>query len=83
MELPTGPREAVVSWRRTEDRYRDALRLAGAADTLREQDGGRLPSSSWPASSATQRPSPGQLPHDVAQQAWEEGRRWGVDAALG
>lgn len=41
MELPTGPREAVVSWRRTEDRYRDALRLAGAADTLREQDGGR------------------------------------------
>jgi hypothetical protein len=26
---------------RWEERYRDALRLAGAADTLREQDGGR------------------------------------------
>jgi tetratricopeptide (TPR) repeat protein len=44
---------------RWEERYQDAVRLAGAAASLRDQVGGRAPSTSWPASSATLRPRPG------------------------
>jgi hypothetical protein len=43
---------------RWEERYQDAVRLAGAADALRDQVGGRAPSTSWPGSSATRRPRP-------------------------
>jgi tetratricopeptide (TPR) repeat protein len=68
---------------RWEGRYQDAVRLAGAAESLREQVGGRPPLDFLagflgdPEAEARAR-----LPADAAQAAWEEGRRMGVDAAL-
>jgi predicted ATPase/class 3 adenylate cyclase len=68
---------------RWEGRYQDAVRLAGAAESLREQVGGRPPLDFLagfvgdPEAEARAR-----LPADAAQQAWEEGRHMGVDAAL-
>jgi predicted ATPase/class 3 adenylate cyclase len=70
----------VARW---EERYQEAMRLAGAADALREQVGGRAPldflASFLGDPEAEAR---AQLAHDVAQRAWEQGRRSGVDAAL-
>jgi Flp pilus assembly protein TadD len=68
---------------RWEGRYQDAVRLAGAAESLREQVGGRPPLDFLagflgdPEAEARAR-----LPADAAQQAWEEGRRLGVEKAL-
>jgi tetratricopeptide (TPR) repeat protein len=68
----------VARW---EERYRDAVRLAGAADALREQVGGRAPLDFLagvlgdPEAEARAR-----LPEETARRAWEEGRRAGVDA---
>ena len=68
---------------RWEGRYQDAVRLAGAAESLREQVGGRPPLDFLagfigdPEAEARAR-----LPTDAAEAAWEEGRRMGVDAAL-
>jgi predicted ATPase/class 3 adenylate cyclase len=68
---------------RWEGRYQDAVRLAGAAESLREQVGGRPPLGFLagflgdPEAEARAR-----LPADAAQQAWEEGRRLGVEEAL-
>ena len=68
---------------RWEGRYRDAVRLAGAAESLREQVGGRPPLDFLagfvgdPEAEARAR-----LPADAAEAAWEEGRRLSVDAAL-
>ena len=68
---------------RWEGRHQDAVRLAGAADALREQVGGRAPldflASFLGDPEAEAR---AQLPDDVAQRAWTEGRRSGLDAAL-
>jgi hypothetical protein len=70
----------VARW---EERHRDAVRLAGAADALREQVGGRAPLELLagflgdPAAEAR-----AHLPEETARRAWEEGRRSGVDAAL-
>ena len=68
---------------RWEDRYEDAVRLAGAAESLREQVGGRAPLEFLagflgdPEAEARAR-----LPEAAAQRAWEEGRSLSVDAAL-
>jgi predicted ATPase/class 3 adenylate cyclase len=68
---------------RWEGRHQDAVRLAGAADALREQVGGRAPldflASFLGDPEAEAR---AQLSPDVAQRAWKEGHRSGVDAAL-
>jgi predicted ATPase len=67
---------------RWEERYQDAVRLAGAADALRDQVGGRAPLDFLagflgdPEAEAR-----AHLPPDVAQRAWREGRTSGVDAA--
>jgi predicted ATPase len=70
----------VARW---EGRHQDAVRLAGAADALREQVGGRAPldflASFLGDPEAEAR---AQLADDVAQRAWKEGHRSGVDAAL-
>ncbi|HEY6709419.1 MAG TPA: tetratricopeptide repeat protein [Actinomycetota bacterium] len=69
----------VARW---EGRHQDAVRLAGA-DALREQVGGRAPldflASFLGDPEAEAR---AQLADDVAQRAWKEGHRSGVDAAL-
>jgi hypothetical protein len=63
---------------RWEGRHQDAVRLAGAADALREQVGGRAPLDFLasflgdPEAEARARLAP-----DVAQRAWEAGRRSG------
>jgi tetratricopeptide (TPR) repeat protein len=68
---------------RWEERYQDAVRLAGAADALRDQVGGRAPLDFLagflgdPEAEAR-----AHLPPGVAQRAWREGRTSGVDAAL-
>jgi predicted ATPase len=68
---------------RWEGRYQDAVRLAGAAEALRDQVGGRPPIDFLarfvgdPEAEARAR-----LPEDVAEAAWEEGRHLSVDAAL-
>jgi hypothetical protein len=69
---------------RWEGRHQDAVRLAGAAESLREQVGGRPPLDFLagflgdPEAEARAR-----LPADAAEAAWEEGRRLSMDAALG
>jgi predicted ATPase/class 3 adenylate cyclase len=74
---------ALTYMARWEERYQDAVRLAGAADALREQVGGRAPLDFLagvlgdPEAEARAR-----LPEETARRAWEEGRRSGVDAAL-
>jgi predicted ATPase/class 3 adenylate cyclase len=68
---------------RWEDRYQDAVRLAGAAASLRERVGGRAPLDFLagflgdPEAEARAR-----LPEDAARQAFQEGRSMSVDAAL-
>jgi predicted ATPase/class 3 adenylate cyclase len=68
---------------RWEERHEDAVRLAGAADALREQVGGRAPLDFLagflgdPEAEAR-----AHLSEEAARRAWEEGRRSGVDAAL-
>jgi predicted ATPase len=68
---------------RWERRYQDAVRLAGAAESLREQVGGRPPLDFLAGflgdPEAEARAS---LPEDAARAAWEEGRRLSADAAL-
>jgi tetratricopeptide (TPR) repeat protein len=67
---------------RWEGRYQDAVRLAGAAESLREQVG-RPPLDFLagfigdPEAEARAR-----LPADAAEAAWEAGRRLGVEKAL-
>ncbi|MGH9004529.1 MAG: tetratricopeptide repeat protein, partial [Acidimicrobiia bacterium] len=68
---------------RWEDRYEDALRLAGAGESLREQVGGRAPLDFLagflgdPEAEAR-----AQLPEEAAQRAYQEGRAMTVEAAL-
>jgi hypothetical protein len=68
---------------RWEERYEAAVRLAGAAESLREQVGGRAPLDFLagflgdPEAEARAR-----LPEDVARRGWDEGRSAGVDATL-
>jgi hypothetical protein len=68
---------------RWEGRYQDAVRLAGAAESLRQQVGGRAPLEFLagflgdPEAEAR-----AYLPQDAAQRAWDEGRAMSVDAAL-
>jgi predicted ATPase/class 3 adenylate cyclase len=68
---------------RWEGHHADAVRLAGAAESLREQVGGRPPLDFLagfvgdPEAEAR-----AQLPADDARRAWEEGRRLSLDAAL-
>jgi len=68
---------------RWEDRHEDAVRLAGAAESLREQVGGRVPLEFLagfigdPEAEAR-----GHLPEATAQRAFQEGRTMSVEAAL-
>jgi predicted ATPase/class 3 adenylate cyclase len=68
---------------RWEDRYEDAVRLAGAAASLRERVGGRAPLDFLagflgdPEAEAR-----GHLPEDVARRAFQEGRAMSEEAAL-
>jgi hypothetical protein len=68
---------------RWEDRYEDAVRLAGAAASLRERVGGRAPLDFLagflgdPEAEAR-----AQLPEQTAQRAFKEGRAMSVEAAL-
>jgi predicted ATPase/class 3 adenylate cyclase len=71
----------IANW---EGYAEDALRLAGAAEALREQLGGGPPPGFGgmlqgdPVADARQ-----QLPEDVAQLRWDEGLKMGVEDALG
>jgi predicted ATPase/class 3 adenylate cyclase len=68
---------------RWENRHEDALRLAGAADSLRDKVGGRAPPDFLAGFLGDpEAESRAQLPPDVAARAWEEGRRLTVDEAL-
>ena len=68
---------------RWEERYEDALRLVGTAESLREQIGGRVPLEFLagflgdPEAEAR-----AHLSHEAAQRAFQEGRTMTVDAAL-
>jgi predicted ATPase/class 3 adenylate cyclase len=68
---------------RWEDHYEDAVRLAGAAASLRERVGGRAPLDFLagflgdPDAEARAR-----LPEDAARRAFQEGRAMSVEAAL-
>jgi predicted ATPase/class 3 adenylate cyclase len=68
---------------RWEERYQDAVRLAGAADALRERVGGRPPSEFLagflgdPDAEAR-----AHLPGDAAERAWAAGRAMTTDQAL-
>jgi predicted ATPase/class 3 adenylate cyclase len=68
---------------RWDDRHTDAVRLAGAADTLREQLGGRAPLDFLAGFVGDpEAESRAQLPQAEAARAFEEGRALSVDAAL-
>ena len=68
---------------RWEQRYQDAVRLAGAAESLRAQVGGRAPLEFLAGFLGDpQAEARAHLPADVAGRAWEEGRAMSVDAAL-
>jgi hypothetical protein len=68
---------------RWEERHEDALRLAGAADSLREQVGGRAPLDFLAGFLGDpEAESRARLPPDVARRAWSEGRRLELDTAL-
>jgi predicted ATPase/class 3 adenylate cyclase len=73
---------ALTYLARWEERHRDAVCLAGAADALREQVGGRAPLDFLagvlgdPEAEAR-----AHLPEETARRAWQEGRRAGLDAA--
>jgi len=68
---------------RWEERYEDALRLVGTAESLREQVGGRVPLEFLagflgdPEAEAR-----AHLSQQAAQRAMKEGRAMTVDAAL-
>jgi predicted ATPase/class 3 adenylate cyclase len=68
---------------RWEERYEDAVRLAGAAESLRERVGGRAPLDFLsgflgdPEAEARAR-----LPEEVARRAYQEGRAMSQDDAL-
>jgi predicted ATPase/class 3 adenylate cyclase len=73
----------LASLARWEGRYEEAVRLAGAAESLREQVGGRAPMDFLagvvgdPEAEARAR-----LPEDAARRAWEEGRAMSAERAL-
>jgi tetratricopeptide (TPR) repeat protein len=86
VDTPMGMLSAILGLSylaRWEDRYEDAVRLAGAAESLREQVGGRVPLEFLarfigdPEAEAR-----GRLPEATAQRAWDEGRTMSVEAAL-
>jgi hypothetical protein len=68
---------------RWEERYEDAVKLAGAAESLRERVGGRAPldflSGFLGDPEAEARAN---LPEEVARRAYQEGRAMSEDAAL-
>jgi Flp pilus assembly protein TadD len=72
--------EYLARW---EERYEDAVRLAGAAASLRERVGGRAPLDFLagflgdPEAEART-----HLPEQAAQRAFQEGRTMSVEAAL-
>ena len=86
VDSPMGIVSVVVSLTylaRWEERYEDAVRLAGAAESLRERVGGRAPldflSGFLGDPEAEAR---AHLPEEVARRAYQEGRAMSEDAAL-
>jgi len=86
VDNPTGILSVVLGLSflaRWDGRYEDAVRLAGAAESLREQVGGRAPTDFLagfvgdPEAEAR-----AQLSEDTARRAWEEGRGMSVETAL-
>jgi hypothetical protein len=68
---------------RWDDRHTDAVRLAGAADALREQVGGRAPLDFLAGFLGDpEAESRAHLPEATAARAFAEGRALSVDAAL-
>jgi len=68
---------------RWEDRYEDALRLAGAAESLREQVGGRAPLDYLAGFLGNpEAEARAHLPEEAAQRAFQEGRTMSADEAL-
>ena len=68
---------------RWDDRHADAVRLAGAADALREQLGGRAPLDFLAGFLGDpEAESRAHLPEAAAARAFAEGRALSVDAAL-
>ena len=71
----------LVRW---QDRHEDAVRLAGAVETLRERLGGRAPLDFLAAFIGDpEAESRAKLPSDSADRAFAEGRALSVDAAIG
>jgi predicted ATPase/class 3 adenylate cyclase len=86
VDSPMGSVSVVLSLTylaRWEQRYEDAVRLAGAAESLRERVGGRAPldflSGFLGDPEAEAR---AHLPEEVARRAYQEGRAMSEDAAL-
>jgi Flp pilus assembly protein TadD len=86
VDSPTGILSVVLGLSylaRWEGRHEDAVRLAGAAESLRERVGGRAPLDFLagfigdPEAEAR-----AHLQEDAAQRAWEEGRTMSVEAAV-
>ena len=70
----------LVRW---QDRHEDAVRLAGAVETLRERLGGRAPLDFLAAFIGDpEAESRAQLPQDSADRAFTEGRTLDIDAAM-
>jgi predicted ATPase/class 3 adenylate cyclase len=68
---------------RWEERYQDAVRLAGTAESLRERVGGRAPLDFLAGFMGDpEAEARAHLPEDAAQRAFQEGRAMTVDAAL-
>jgi len=68
---------------RWEDRYEDAVRLAGAAESLREQVGGRAPLEFLAGFMGDpEAEARAHLPEEAARRAFQEGRTMSVEAAL-
>jgi predicted ATPase/class 3 adenylate cyclase len=68
---------------RWEERYQDAVRLAGAVESLRERVGGRAPLDFLAGFMGDpEAEARAHLPEDVAQRAFQEGRTMTVDDAL-
>ena len=73
-------RTYVASW---QGRHTDAVRLAGAAEALREQLGGRAPIDFLAAFIGdAEASSRAHLPPEVAERAFAAGRALSVDAAM-
>jgi Tetratricopeptide repeat len=64
-----------------EGRHERALRLAGAAEAMKEEAGGGAPAELMRSSESLEE-SRRSLDRDAAERAWAEGREMGADKAI-